>query len=535
MLNETESAEDRFLRADRVRPGGERRGRAIVAGPGQNRWMAAANGRSILKRLGFRRRWLIPFGVLLVISGGAAWAGWGEGELLGRMLPALALSVPLAIAAHSGHLDFNRQQGLSPAGVLFLVWVIGLSVPIIAGGLSPLMPRADPGLTILLARFFLIGWFLCFAVVLRFMKANRESLAGRQKQEMRTSTAWADYGLDSVALLAIWATGAVVASRQGVLSNWEVGPAMSAYDSYGLQVFVFLYRSLTPTLAPIGVRGICSSRVSQRLLGWILLLAGAGGLVLLSSRRLILLSGLASLVILWQAGGRVHVKRELVVLLVAWLFIVPLTSSIRIVLKENVEEGAGRILLGAFDRPWFGTGEDSLVGGGQRQLISRWSLGEVFFDVSQHVLANGPNWSPSPLSGLLRSVPIIFWSEKNELSDLLDFKQQLYQTGRFPPFDLPTPAPQESLFQLGFIIGPLGGAIYGLIAGILARTAPGARTRVPGILVWSACFVAAGMFDCPLSSVFDGLRDASFLAGGLVLLRALRRIASRNATGHGVA
>jgi hypothetical protein len=452
------------------------------------------------------------------------------------MLPALALSVPLAVAAHSGHLDFDRQQGVRPAGVLFLVWVIGLSMPIIVGGLGAGMPWAVPGVAILLARVFLVEWFLCFAVVLVFVKANREVSTGGQERELRTSTGWADYGVESLALLAIWGIGAVVASRQGGLSNWGAGPATSEYDSYGLQILVFFYRSLTPTLAPIGVRGICSNRASQRSLGWILLLAGAGGLVLLSSRRLILLSGLASFVILWRAEKGVHFKRDLLVLLVAWWFIVPLTRGVRIVLIENVEEGGGRILLAAVNRPRLGPGEESLVGGGQRQLISRWSgLDEVFFDVSQYVLENGPNWSPSPLSGVLRSVPIIFWPEKNEVSDLLDFKEQLYRTMRFPPLDIPTPAPQESLFQLGFILGPLGGAIYGLIAGILARTAPGARTAVPGILLWSAGFVAAGMFDTPLSTVFDGVREASILAGGLVLLRALRGIASRNATGHGVA
>jgi len=146
-----------------------------------------------------------------------------------------------------------------------------------------------------------------------------------------------------------------------------------------------------------------------------------------------------------------------------------------------------------------------------------------------HTLEFGPNWSLSPLSPVIQSIPSFIWPEKNEFASRLSMEDEVLAMPGVPATDFGFSPIAEFVFQFGLWLAPLGGLLYGLACRIVNATCRRAMAGGPAGIAWLACVVSLSYFDAG-TTAFASLREPLVLTGVLGVVLALY---NRGSIGHG--
>jgi hypothetical protein len=149
--------------------------------------------------------------------------------------------------------------------------------------------------------------------------------------------------------------------------------------------------------------------------------------------------------------------------------------------------------------------------------------------IMDHTLEFGPNWSLSPLSPVIQSIPSFMWPEKNEFASGMNMEDQVLAMPGVPTTDFGFSPIAEFVFQFGLWLAPLGGLLYGLACRLVNATCRRALAGGPASIAWLACVVSLSYFDAG-TAAFSSLREPLVLAGVLGVVLALYNRAS---LGHG--
>jgi len=354
-------------------------------------------------------------------------------------------------------------------------------------------------------------WFVLYALILG--EAPRE-----QPPKGAELNARGLFAVQCILVIAFWGIGAFAALQTNSLSLWS-GTRHQERDGV-LPSLALLYASLTLVLPPIGLLARERGGPVLRALGWPLLGLGVYFLFVLSSRRQWIVSAFLCLALAQARTRRLPMKFLAAVCVFTALAMGPLLWSFRASAGdhhagtpfERVTEAVGTLVGGA------SAARDRSLEHSSENLTVRLKISTITYGNVQLVIDRGPRLAGTMFSGLVRSVPKIFWSEKNRIADAMDARMQMLRTGRFPVTDIPVSPITELTYDLGLFFAPLGGLLYGALARLATRTAGRASATLHGFVAWAALVSAICIFDNGAFILFVGGREPFGLAAILWLV-----------------
>ena len=422
----------------------------------------------------------------------------------------LVLTFPAVILAARGHFGRCRWEVPTAGGFVFVFWQLGLTPSMCAVAEDARRVCVFDDVAVMWGRGIHFLWFFFFALVLG------EATRGHPRFTHRPN-AHGLFGLQLFLMFGYWALGAFAAFQSNSLSLWA-GEGYREREGL-LPALTLLYNSLTPLLPPLGLLARARGGQLARRLGWPMVALGVFFLFVLSSRRHWIVSAFLCLTLAQARARQLPLKFLGALGVLTAIAMGPLLWSFRSTASDHhagtpFERVAGAV--GALVADDSATRGRSLVTS-RDNLTVRLKIATITYGNVQLVIDRGPRLAGTIFSGLVRSVPKVFWNEKNRLADSLDARNQMLRTGRFPLTDIPVSPITELTYDLGLFLAPLGGLLYGAIARLCDRSAARARETLHGFVAWSAIVSAISIFDGGAFILFLGGREAFAVASTLWL------------------
>jgi hypothetical protein len=259
----------------------------------------------------------------------------------------------------------------------------------------------------------------------------------------------------------------------GRITNYDPNDPELAAGGSANAVFL-LYTALSMMVIPVALLmwNRCESGMRIPLLGatilaCILVLFAAGG------RSQFLVSLALAAVFLRRLGARLRLTTAGAA--VAALLAISLAiTSYRGALQQDLSndsgtsrqiEAATRAIAAAADN----TSRQAVMEDADANVTVRLAYAPFYFVAVDYVLQHGPSLTPHFLQGPLLWIPTILAPSKNEWAHSFDLRRDMYLTGRYPALDLDLSPILEWVFDVGIILAPLGGILYGFLARLIDR------------------------------------------------------------------
>jgi hypothetical protein len=390
----------------------------------------------------------------------------------------------------------------TPGAFVFFFWLLGIAPPLFAWSDYAASVMTFSPDAVVWGRLIAFAWFALFAVALGPAPAPSKAAPEEPLGQ------WFTF----VVVLVAWAIGARNAAQNGVLSQYA--PASVQLDVGGTDSALGgLYISLTPLILPLGVAACTSKSFPRNLLGLAVMVAGAVALFVFSERRQAVVAIYLALFIAYARRATIRPHWIAMAAVFGWIVTGPLVTLYRQMRVED--DGAQRPLEQAWRTVTSFSGDERVrtgaIGDSAQNLSDRLGSSIVLYGVTESVLRYGPYLSPSPLESVIRMVPTFLWSAKNDVAESLAAETQFQTLPGIPQVDFGLSPIAEFVFEIGLLLAPLGGVLYGLVARLVNATSKAAARAGPLGLAWLAYFVALAHFDAG-TSVFVTIRDPLAMA-----------------------
>jgi hypothetical protein len=313
-----------------------------------------------------------------------------------------------------------------------------------------------------------------------------------------------------------------------MLSSWGVGDSMSAISGQKESAAMVVYSNLVGVIPLVSVFYVIRNQRARRRLGWIFLAISVGVLVIYSNRRIMIFLAALILLLMKTYGIRISIRKVVLVGAMAFLALGPLLWPVRLLVRnpdlirtldnplDLVVQVAKAATLDTEVR------KAASVAMSENAKEGRFDYAGSYLSTVQWVMDHGPRWGGTVWFGFVKAIPSFMWPEKNEIGDQLYIKTQLREAGIATDADPIISAPQELIFQFGFL-GMIGGAIFfGLISRGVDHAIAKALTNLPGLMLFSGLFLFVVGFETYVGFLIPSLREIVVIA---LLLWGLQRIA----------
>lgn len=424
----------------------------------------------------------------VVLYGLAAATQHGTNTLETLGLAAIC-SLPFALIVRGGHLGRTRWELPSAGAFIFLMWEFGLGPSIIAVNPNSVDVTYFSDGAVTVSRVIFVVWFFLYGLAL-----GPAPLAHLQIEQSRHPRRKTRDLAGFCSLIVIWSAATFVAARFNMLSAWgasgdHLAEKGSAESGGGL-----LYVYLAQIIVPVAVYARLVDTGAIRRLASVVMPVGFLLLFIYSQRRIWVAVIYLCIYTHFLYRRRLTIRWVAPILATGFIGLGPLVWAYREIRTSGSGEHA-TIQLYQSARDYF-TRSDTRdkADGNSLALESRLNISSVLMGTVEYVLREGPNLSPSFLSGVLVNVPTFIWREKSDFAEPLKARYQLLATGHFLQTDLAVSPITEFTFQLG-AAGSLGGALYGYLARLCTRYACSTWKSMTRFVIWASFVINLSLFD----------------------------------------
>jgi hypothetical protein len=425
----------------------------------------------------------------------------------------IAYALPVGVLAARGHFGDASWDLPTPGALCMIFWLFGIT-PSVLGfgpGTSIVVNYASPE-AIWVGRVVAWCWFALFAIGL----GRNEPRTGAERRDGLSNTTLV---LSLAAIVPLWLVAVLVTRDADMISRWG---ARASVPIGGWRFgFVLLFNELTPAMVPLC--GLILARGGRRARGFggVLICAVLAVLFAMSSRRLWVIAMALTAIVARRCLPRLRWRWLLVAAALVYVGVGPAqwayrTAIMRQGLGDEVAVAVESVATYATD-PHVRRRSQELS---SKNLEQRFDSAAPFYAVIGYVMDQGPNLSPSMLTGIVRSVPSMLWPDKNRAANSLEIERQVHRIREIAIVDLGINPITEFVFQLGPILGLVGGLLYGLLGRALNRSLRPALDDPSRLVLWCMLATAMFYFDSGTEILFGTAREALAL---FVVARIVRR------------
>lgn len=437
---------------------------------------------------------------------------------------AVAFALPFSIVVRAGHLGRSSWRVPTPGAFVFIVWQLGLAPSMVSLNAESYRTAFFSSEAVVVGRIVFFAWFLAYALALGRAPAPCA---------VRDATCTADRQGNAIGftvLLGLWAAVGAYAIQYNMLSTWGSIPNSLAAGSVEASAGM-LYGVLTAVVIPVALLVRLRGGSALKIAAHGALLVGAVALFVYSQRRLWIFVIYLCLSTLYLCRGAIKLRWVVAAAGIALIGVGPLVwvyRGLRHTKGVSSSDAPQQALQAVID---YSTNEDARADAnlaGTGNLATRLNISVALFGATEHVLRSGANWSPSILEPVVRSVPTVIWPDKNDVATSLSARAQLLKTGRFPEFDLAVSPVTEFVFELGVLLAPFGGALYGFMGRLVTALSSPAIRSLPIFVIWASLTTKLCYFDSGTNAIMS-MREPLGIA---LVLEAMIRIfaASRSSS-----
>lgn len=430
---------------------------------------------------------------------------------------AVVFAIPFSIVVRAGHLGRSNWRVPTPGAFVFVIWQLGLAPSMVSVNAESLRVAFFSSEAVSVGRTVFFAWFLAYALAL-----GRAPLSSADRDATGTAERPRGIAIGFIVLLGLWALVGMYAIRYNLVSAWG---SSSQFNLAAGSVEVsagMVYGLLTIVMIPVALLVRLTGGVALRIPANGLMIVGAVALFIYSQRRLWVFVIYLCLNILYLCRGPIKLRWIVVAVSIGVVGVGPLVWVYRgfrqtTGMSSDAPQEALRAVVD------YATNEDARADAnlaGTGNLTERLNISVALFGATEHVLRSGANWSPSFLEPLVRSVPTVVWPDKNNVANSLSARAQLLKTGRFPETDLAVSPVTELIFEIGVLLAPLGGALYGVIGRFAAALSSAAMRSLPIFVIWVSFIINLSYFDSGTNALMN-MREPFGIA---LILEAMIRI-----------
>jgi hypothetical protein len=435
---------------------------------------------------------------------------------------ALVFATPVFLLLRNGHFGRGRWRLPTPAGFAFVMWQAGLAPSMVAISTDVKQFAHASDDAILCARVVFFAWFLVLAIAIGGAPEPKVDESAHAKPNDGSTLKISSW----LALLVAWAVSGAIAASYDMVSNYAANATGGPVAGSGASAALLFYHTLAPVMAPAALLMFLRGPKAFRFANGGIFLVALALLFVVSQRRLWFAAFYLCFVVAERSVKTIPIRWVVIGAIVAIMGGGPLTWAFRG--EQHSSESTFKNALNAVTH--FATDESKRADAyewGETNMRDRLGISGVYFAATDLMLEYGPNWSPTPLQGLVLSIPKKLWETKNDVALRLSPNQHLADTGRFPPIDLSVSPIAEFTFEFGQWLAPLGALAYAFLGRWLSALTPRAMRSLPVCLLWASLTVNLAIFDGGTVEIVASVRDLV----ALVILMLVAGLVERKSSG----